>query len=54
MHNAKDLICQGFKIKKVAELVGYADVYTFSKAFKKFYGISPGKANPGKYPDVEI
>ena len=54
MINAKDLLRQGYKIKQVAEKVGYTDVYTFSKAFKKFYGLPPGKVNPWKYPDIEI
>lgn len=54
MINAKDLIRQGVKIKNVAEKVGYTDVYTFSKAFKKFYKIPPGKVDPWKYPDIEI
>ena len=54
MINAKDLIRQGYKIKYVAEKVGYTDVYTFSKAFKKFYKIPPGKVDPWKYPDIDI
>jgi len=54
MINAKDLIRQGYRIKLVAEMVGYTDVYTFSKAFKKFYGIPPGKINPWKYENIEI
>lgn len=34
---------QNYSVKEVATLVGYADIYTFSKAFKKVYGISPSK-----------
>lgn len=32
---------QNYSVKEVSALVGYADVYTFSKAFKKMYGTSP-------------
>lgn len=32
---------QNYSVKEVAVLVGYTDIYTFSKAFKKMYGISP-------------
>ncbi|HKL99609.1 MAG TPA: AraC family transcriptional regulator [Mobilitalea sp.] len=31
----------GGSIKNIANLVGYDDVYHFSKLFKKYYGISP-------------
>lgn len=34
---------QNYSVKEVASLVGYPDIYTFSKAFKKVYGISPSK-----------
>lgn len=34
---------QNYSIKEVAMLVGYSDVYTFSKVFKKTYGVSPSK-----------
>ncbi len=32
-----------YSVKEVATLVGYSDIYTFSKVFKKVYGISPSK-----------
>ncbi len=32
---------QNYSVKEVAALVGYTDIYTFSKAFKKIYGIPP-------------
>lgn len=54
MSNAMDLIRQGYKIKHVSVMLGYADVYTFTKAFKKFYKLSPGMVNPYKYPDIDI
>lgn len=34
---------QNYSVKEVATLVGYADIYTFSKVFKKTYGIAPSK-----------
>lgn len=34
---------QSYSVKEVATLVGYSDIYTFSKAFKKVYGIAPSK-----------
>ncbi len=34
---------QNYSVKEVASLVGYSDIYTFSKVFKKTYGISPSK-----------
>ena len=30
-----------YSVKEIATRVGYADIYTFSKAFKKIYGIPP-------------
>ena len=34
---------QKYSMKEVASLVGYSDAYTFSKAFKKTFGIAPSK-----------
>lgn len=43
LEKAKDMLEQGKEksIKNVATIVGYDDVYHFSKLFKKHYGISP-------------
>lgn len=42
MRKASDmLINSDARISKIAQTVGYADVYIFSKAFKKYYDISP-------------
>lgn len=30
-----------YSVKEIAALVGYADVYSFSKSFKKYYGSAP-------------
>lgn len=40
-NGAKMLMYSYEEIKIIAESIGYADVYTFSKAFKKHFGISP-------------
>lgn len=44
MTNAKKLIENGFDVKTTSELSGYSDQFVFSKAFKKYYGISPIKS----------
>lgn len=40
---AKMLVYSQNEIKLIAEEVGYSDVFAFSKAFKKHFGISPSK-----------
>ena len=32
-----------YHVYEVADMMGYTDIYTFSKAFKKYYGKSPSK-----------
>lgn len=34
---------QSYSVKEVASMTGYSDIYVFSKAFKKIYGVSPSK-----------
>jgi AraC-like DNA-binding protein len=42
MNKAAELLSvSGYKVEAAAEEIGYADIYTFSKAFKQFFGISP-------------
>ena len=41
MDKAKELLKSGSTVADVAELVGYSDEFAFSKAFKKYLGISP-------------
>ena len=42
MHCAADLIREGGKsLLEIADQIGYNDYFYFSKAFKKYYGISP-------------
>lgn len=43
MEKAKILLKKGTKIKSVANLVGYTDPNYFSRAFKKYTGISPSE-----------
>ncbi|MEK8130577.1 response regulator [Paenibacillus filicis] len=43
MERARELIVeQGYSIKHVAELTGYADLTYFYRVFKKHFGITPG------------
>lgn len=42
MSKALSYLYEGkYSIKEISRLVGYSDQYTFSKAFKKYYGIAP-------------
>lgn len=42
MNKATELLCDsGFSVSAAALEVGYRDLYTFSKAFKRFHGLSP-------------
>lgn len=44
MEKAKELLYSDVnKISEIAELLGYENVYYFSNAFKKYYGLSPLK-----------
>ncbi len=43
MENAKKLLLRGYTVFKTAKLVGYEDEFNFSKAFKKYHGISPSR-----------
>ena len=41
MREARRLLSEGKNVSITAELVGYSDVFNFSKMFKKRFGISP-------------
>lgn len=43
MNRAYRLLKQGFSVGNVAEMVGYDDVFNFSKMYKKVKGVSPRK-----------
>ncbi|MHA7965084.1 helix-turn-helix transcriptional regulator [Paenibacillus sp. CAU 1782] len=44
MNKARDLLyLREFSVKQIADHLGYPDAFTFSKAFKKWYNVSPSK-----------
>lgn len=44
MNKARDLIYRReYSVKQIADQLGYPDAFSFSKAFKKFYKVSPSK-----------
>ncbi|SDD03843.1 AraC-type DNA-binding protein [Paenibacillus sp. UNCCL117] len=44
MNKARDLIYKReYSVKQIADQLGYPDAFSFSKAFKKFYKVSPSK-----------
>lgn len=43
LHEAKKLLKRGFNVEESARMVGYSDQFSFSRAFKKQYGVSPIK-----------
>ena len=44
MDEAKSLLREHFSVTQVAQMVGYKDVFQFSKAYKNYFGYSPGLA----------
>ncbi len=49
MSVAADKLCEGEKVKAVADQLGFASPYSFSKAFKKHFGVSPSR-----YPELKL
>lgn len=41
MEKAKTLLKSGKSVTETAELMGYSSVHPFSRAYKKYYGVSP-------------
>jgi AraC-like DNA-binding protein len=41
MNKAAELLCDGFGVTVTAASVGYPDVFSFSRAFKNYYGLPP-------------
>lgn len=41
MNHAQRLILEGYSISATAESIGYSDIYQFSRAYKKYFGVSP-------------
>ena len=45
MKEAKKLLIKGFNVNETAEMLGYSDQSTFSRAYKNYYGNSPTSVN---------
>ena len=45
MQKAKGFLAKGMQVSEAARMVGYDDAFTFSKAFKKYIGITPSKVS---------
>ncbi|GAF66039.1 putative DNA-binding protein [Bacillus sp. TS-2] len=46
MNRARELVYSNqYSIEQIAEQLGYPDIYSFSKAFKKYYLVSPSQLN---------
>ena len=43
LEEAKRMILQGSSVKETAEAMGFPDMFTFSKKFKKHFQVSPSK-----------
>ena len=43
MEHARSHLNLGYSVSDVAAMVGYSDGFNFSKAYKKYYGVSPVK-----------
>jgi len=43
MNKASELLGEGYKVSAVYHEVGYADIYAFSKAFKRVFGVPPSR-----------
>ena len=41
MNKARWILSRGYSVAECASMVGYPDPFTFSKAYKKFYGVPP-------------
>ena len=41
MNAALEYLLRGERICDIAEMIGYQSAYAFSKAFKKYFGLSP-------------
>lgn len=43
MNDAAELLDEGLLVKEVAERLGFADAFQFSRAFKRVHGVPPGR-----------
>lgn len=46
MESAYRLVLEKIPVKEIAYLVGYADIYQFSRAYKRYFGHAPTIKNP--------
>ncbi|MBQ8510252.1 MAG: AraC family transcriptional regulator [Clostridia bacterium] len=51
MKHARNFLTAGYSVGQAAAMAGYADVFNFSKMFKKFYGVSPTDMQKGMPSD---
>ena len=52
MEQARILLEGGVPMKEIAVLVGYGDVYAFSKQFSRLFGFPPGKYRARLHTDA--
>ena len=50
MHRAAELLHDGGSIAEVAGMLGYRDIYHFSRRFKVRFGVPPGRFRSGDAP----
>ena len=43
MREAKRLLLSGYNVSRVAILTGYSDIASFSRAYKKYYHLTPSE-----------
>lgn len=48
MHKARELLMEGKSITQVAYALYYQSVQNFARAFRNYWGTSPGRTRPGK------
>lgn len=46
MEKAKQYLLEGYSVSDAAERVGYSEIYQFSRAYKRHFGICPSKNQP--------
>ena len=49
LSEAKKLLDEGKRVGEVAEMLNYSSLYSFSKAFKSYWGVSPKPYSKNKY-----
>ncbi|MDF2934704.1 MAG: AraC family transcriptional regulator [Paenibacillaceae bacterium] len=55
MNEARRLLMEtDYKLAEIAQLVGYPDLFSFSKSFKKAFGHSPSRNRPGTGSGPEL